>query len=179
MKYKSMKPRPIIGVIGSDGDLPAGVKKIAEKIGEDIGQNNCILICGGRGGVMEAVCRGSKNNGAAAITVGILPSSDKNTANSFIDIPLATGIGYARNALVASCSDAVIVINGRAGTLSEACLALNYKKPVIAVRGSGGVADVLEDELKRMGIKNIKSGVHSVDAKEAVTLAMELIRNAQ
>ena len=164
------KPRPMMGVIGSDGELPAGVRKIAEDIGRDIGKNNCILICGGRGGVMESACKGSKDIGG--ITVGILPLLDKNAANPFVDIPITTSIGYARNALIASCSDAIIVINGRIGTLSEVALALNYGKPVIAVRGSGGVADVIEDELRRM---DIEERVYSVEAERAVSLALELI----
>ena len=160
-----------IGVIGSDGEISGDVIKISEKIGRDIAKNNCLLVCGGKGGVMEAVCRGSKKMGGTVI--GILPSLDKRDANPYVDIPITTGMSHARNALVASCSDIVIVINGRIGTLSEIGLALSYGKPVIAVKNSGGIADTIEEEMKKVGIKE---RIYSTDVENAVSLALSLVK---
>ncbi|MBN2015201.1 MAG: TIGR00725 family protein [Candidatus Altiarchaeota archaeon] len=163
-----MKTR--IGVIGCDGDIPQNIQKISERIGGDIGRSGSLLICGGRGGVMEAACSGAKK--AGGITVGILPSSDKKDANPYVDVPITTGMGLARNALVVSCSDVIIAINGRSGTLSEIGLALSYRKPVIVVKGSGGLADSIEEKLNEMGIKE---KLHTAEADRAVQLALRLV----
>ena len=160
-----------IGVVGKDGKIDRDIVQTAEMIGRDIARRDCVLICGGKGGVMEAVCRGVKSENG--ITVGILPSLDKNDANPYVDITITTGMGYARNAIVVSCSDVIIVINGGIGTLSEVALALNYGKPVVAVKGSGGVADRIEEELIKMGITQ---EIHITDPKNAVSLALSLVR---
>lgn len=160
-----------VGVIGSDGKIPEDVADISEEIGRDIAEKNCVLICGGRGGVMEAVCRGCKKGNG--ITVGILPSLDKRDANPYVDIPLTTGMSHARNALVVSCSDVVLVINGRLGTLSEIGLALSYGKPVVAVKGSGGTAEVIWEDMKKMGIEK---KVHCTGVEDAVSLALNLVK---
>ncbi|OYT53846.1 MAG: TIGR00725 family protein [Candidatus Altiarchaeales archaeon ex4484_2] len=134
--------KPIIAVIGGETDVSEESLDMAEEIGSDIARNDCILVCGGRGGIMEAACRGAK--AAGGLTVGILPSLDKREANKFVDIPLSTGLGYARNSLVVSCADAVIALEGRVGTLSEIGMSLCNNRPVVVVKGSGGVSDFLE-----------------------------------
>ena len=164
-----MKPR--IGVIGCDGEISKKLREISERIGEGIAKNNSLLVCGGRGGVMEAVCRGAKR--ANGITIGILPSLNPEDANPHVDIPITTGMGQARNALVVSCSDVVIAIDGRIGTLSEIALALNYGKPVVIVKNTGGVADSIEKEIEKIGISQ---RVYSADADNAVRIALSLVR---
>ena len=163
-----MKQR--IGVIGSDGKITAHAEKISEIIGADIANSGSVLICGGRGGVMEAVAKAAKK--ADGTVVGILPTLDKKEANPFVDIAITNGFSHARNAFVAASSDAVIVINGRIGTLSEIGLALCYGRPVIAVKGSGGVADSVQEKLKEMGIAD---KVHEAGPEEAVQMALSLI----
>lgn len=164
-----MKTR--IGVIGSDGPITGHVYGICEKIGSDIALSGSVLICGGRGGVMEAVSRGAKSSGG--LVIGILPSYDRKEANQFVDVAITTGMSHARNALVVSSSDAVIAINGRPGTLSEISLALCMGKLVVAVSGSGGVADVISEELLRMGIIE---KVHCAKPEDAVKTALRLIK---
>ena len=159
-----------IGVIGSDANVSEDILGMSERIGRDVARRNCILVCCGRGGVMEAACRGARmENG---LSVGILPSLDRADANPYVDVALTTGMSYSRNALVVSSSDAVIAVNGRAGTLSEAGLALSYGKIVVAVKGSGGVAEYLSGELGRMGINK---RIHVASAEDAVDLALKLI----
>jgi len=135
--------RTLIAVVGSDVDdrnLSSATLAIAEQIGRGIAQRGGILVCGGRGGVMEAACRGAKEH--HGITVGLLPDS-KEEANVFIDIPIQTGLGMRRNFLVAYAADAVIAVGGRWGTLSEVSFAMIFHKPVVLVQGTGGCADEL------------------------------------
>ena len=153
-----------IAVVGSDSELSGNVKEIATGIGRDVAKEGCILVCGGRGGVMEAACKGAKDAGGT--TVGILPGLDKEDANSYIDIVITTGMGYARNSLVVSCADAVIAIAGRVGTLSEVALALNYGKPVVVVEGSGGISE---------SVDRVVEGIHRAKPEDAVKAALGLI----
>lgn len=160
-----MKKR--IAVIGSDGTLPENVSEMAYQIGRDIAKNKCVLICGGRGGVMEQACKGAKE--AGGITCGILPSNNHLEANEYVDVAITTGIGYIRNSFVVSSCDAVIALHGSIGTLSEIAMALNLDKPVYAVKGSGGITGkikkLLEDDIRG-------ATVTEVDAEKAVETAL-------
>lgn len=135
--------RPLVAVCGSDaGDtqLSSAALEVAEKVGWGIAQRGGVLVCGGRGGVMRAACKGAKE--AKGVTVGLLPES-KDEANEFVDLPLVTGLGKCRNFLVVSAADVVIAIGGRWGTLSEISFAMIFQKPVILVEGTGGCVDEL------------------------------------
>lgn len=164
-----MKQR--IGVIGGGGKLPPEIQTIAEKIGKDIADNNCILICGGKGGVMEAACRGAKSN--RGVTVGILPSLNAEDANAYVDVIINTGIGHARNALIVSTSDVLIAIDGEIGTLSEVSLAVNYGKEVVFVSNTGGIEKMLKDK----GFVDACRGktIHYADVENAVEIALDLL----
>jgi uncharacterized protein (TIGR00725 family) len=120
----------IIAVIGDSSCSPEEAK-LAESVGELLAQQGTTIVCGGLGGVMEAACRGSKSKGG--LTVGILPGQDPGTANPWVDIPIVTGIGEARNVSVVKSAQAVIVIGGRYGTLSEIAHALKSNIPVIGL----------------------------------------------
>jgi len=159
-----------IGVIGSDGSISREVKEIANRIGKDIAKAGAILVCGGRGGVMEAACRGAVEEGG--ITVGILPTYEKNKANPFVKIVIPSGMGYARNALVVAAADGVIAIEGSVGTLSEIALALNLGKPVIVIPSSGGVCATMP--LKFTKNKSIIE-VYKAEPEEAVELLLKIL----
>jgi len=103
----------------------------AYELGKLIAQQGWILICGGGSGIMEAACKGAKEEGG--LTVGILPSYDGAEANSYLDIKLPTGLGYARNVLVVRASDAIVAIDGKYGTLSEIAFAFNDTRPVVGI----------------------------------------------
>ncbi len=130
----------IISVIGGADSSPS-ILELAEKIGEEIAIRGLALACGGLGGVMESACKGAKKHGG--VTIGILPSDDKDSANQYVDYAIPTGLGYARNFLVAKAGDAVIAIDGSAGTLSEMAIAWFSDKPIIAITPSGGWAKKL------------------------------------
>lgn len=121
-----------IAVIGSSDDVSEEIYKLAYDIGKHIALSGNILICGGHGGVMEAAARGAiENNG---ITVGILHSYNKSTANPYIDIKIATGMNHGRNVIVAASADAVIAIDGGTGTLSEIAFAARLGIKIIGIK---------------------------------------------
>ena len=103
----------------------------AEQVGALLGKRGVVVVCGGRGGVMEAACRGAQK--AGGLTVGILPGSDPADGNSFLSLIFPTSLGHARNALVVQAGQVVIAIGGGYGTLSEIAFALSMKRPVIGI----------------------------------------------
>ncbi len=119
-----------LAVVGS-ARCDAETAALAEEVGREIARLGAVLICGGRGGVMEAACRGARSAGGT--TVGILPGTDRAEANPHVDIPIVTGLGEARNALVVRSADAVIAVRGGYGTLSEIALALKMGRPVVGL----------------------------------------------
>jgi uncharacterized protein (TIGR00725 family) len=125
-----LKDKFFISVIGAS-NCSAKESKLAEEVGRELARRGAIVICGGLNGVMEAVCRGAKSEGG--LTVGILPSNNRRDANPYVDIPIITGIGYARNSIVAKSGQAAIAIGGKYGTLSEIAYALQDKIPVIGL----------------------------------------------
>jgi uncharacterized protein (TIGR00725 family) len=120
----------LIGVIGG-AQCSAEEAELAEAVGRELAGRGATLVCGGLGGVMEAACRGAKSAGGT--TVGVLPGEDRNTANPYVDIPIVTGMGSARNVIVVRSSHAVIAVDGSYGTLSEIAFALNGRIPVIGL----------------------------------------------
>lgn len=120
----------IIGVIGA-ANASEEEKRTSEEVGVLIAKGDCFLLCGGMGGVMEAACRGAKSAGGT--TIGILPGPEASSANRFIDIPIVTGMGEARNVIVAKSSHSIIAIGGSFGTLSEISFALKSGIPVIGL----------------------------------------------
>ncbi|MFL5781943.1 MAG: TIGR00725 family protein [Thermoleophilaceae bacterium] len=120
-----------MAVCGSGGAAPAELSA-AEAVGRELAARGAVVVCGGRGGVMESACRGAKSAGGT--TLGILPGDDRSDANEFVDVAVATGLGEARNALVVRAADAVIAVGGEWGTLSEIALALRAGKRVVGLR---------------------------------------------
>jgi uncharacterized protein (TIGR00725 family) len=150
---------PYVAVIGS-GDATEEETALAVRVGAAVATSGAVLVCGGLGGVMEAACRGAQEAGGT--TVGILPGHDRASANNFVDIAIATGLGEMRNAVVVGCADAVVAVGGEYGTLSEIAFALRTGKPVVGI-GTW--------ELKRLGIA-VEGVRHAEDPEEAVRLAL-------
>ena len=125
-----MERKPRIGVLGP-GMAGAETLALAEEVGAEIARRGAVLVCGGLGGVMEAAARGAKR--ASGLTIGIIPGTSAQEANKFIDVPVVTGMGEARNALIVRSSNAVIAIAGSYGTLSEIALALKMGVTVVGL----------------------------------------------
>ena len=152
----------IIAVIG-DSSCPTEEAKLAEAVGEQLAARGATIVCGGLGGVMEAVCRGAKSKGG--LTIGVLPGESPNTANPWVSIPIATGVGYARNMAVVKSAQAVIAIGGNYGTLSEIAYALKGGIPVIGLNTWSLSRNGQEDA----SIIRVHSAVEAAD--KAVSLA--------
>ena len=125
--------KPVISVIGG-GSCNREEGAAAELVGKLLAEHGAIVLCGGLGGVMEAVAKGAKANGGT--TVGILPGADPAAANAYIDIPLATGLGEMRNFIIVRAAHALIAIGGGMGTLSELALAQRIGRPVVGLHDS-------------------------------------------
>ena len=121
----------IIGVIGGSS-CPPEIDALAQEVGREIARRGHTVICGGLGGVMEGACKGAKSAGGT--TVGILPAEDIRDANPYVDIPIATGMGYARNVIIVRTAAAIIAVDGEYGTLSEIAHALGFGVPVIGLK---------------------------------------------
>lgn len=115
------------------GGATAGAEslELARDIGAGLARAGAVLVCGGLGGVMEAAAGGARS--AGGLTVGILPGPDAGAANASITIPLPTGMGEARNALVVRAAEAVVAVGGGWGTLSEIALARKMGIEVVTV----------------------------------------------
>ncbi len=150
-----MEKKILISVIGGR-KVEKSLLKQAESVGRLLAKEDAILICGGLGGVMEAVSRGMKSEGG--LTIGILPQDHREKANPFVDIPIATGLGIGRNAIIARAADAVIAVGGEYGTLSEIAFALQMGKPVVGI-----------------STWNIKGVISAQDAEEAVNKVYEIL----
>jgi uncharacterized protein (TIGR00725 family) len=122
----------MISVIGGEACGPDALD-IAERVGREIAQSGATLVCGGRGGVMEAACRGARDAGGH--TIGIMPGrgDEDSPPNPHVEFPIFTGMGFARNVIVVLSADAVIAIDGSYGTLSELAFALINDVPVVGI----------------------------------------------
>ena len=153
----------VISVIG-ESLTSREVYASAERVGELLGENGITVACGALSGVMEAVCKGAKSRGGK--TVGILPGNDRYGGNDYLDIPIVTGIGYARNSVVAKTGEVVIAIGGWFGTLCEIAFALDAGTPVVGL----GTWDIYKD-----GKRPEKGIIEVQSAEEAVETAIRLM----
>jgi len=126
-----------IAVIGAS-HCSAEEAATAEAVGRELAKRGAVVICGGLGGVMEAVCRGAVAEGG--LTIGILPGDNPKEANRYVKIPIATGLGYARNIIIIKSARSAIAVGGSYGTLSEIAYAFNHGIPVIGL-GSWAISE--------------------------------------
>jgi uncharacterized protein (TIGR00725 family) len=145
--------------VGVIGPREATTQQLAAalEVGELLGDCRLTVICGGRGGVMQAVCEGVARVGG--LSIGLLPEADPAAANHFVGVPIATGIGEARNALIARAAFCLIAIGDSFGTLSEVALGRQFGKLVVGLEGAADLEGVR----------------HAADAREAVQMAAEAI----
>jgi uncharacterized protein (TIGR00725 family) len=144
--------KKVVSVIGGHDCTPE-VEQIAQKLGKKLAKVADYLVCGGLGGVMEAVCQGFKAGGG--VTIGIIPSYDKKTANKYVDIVVPTGLGFARNVLVVQAGDSVVALPGEYGTLSEIAYCRHFAKPIVSL-GSWEIPGVIQ-------VKTVEEAVSRVE----------------
>jgi len=160
-----LKNKVMVAVIGG-GQCSAEEAEMAEAVGRELAWRGAVLICGGLGGVMEAACRGATSEGG--LTIGILPSDDPADANPYVQIPIATGIGHARNVAIVKSAQAIIAIDGDYGTLTEIAFALKYGVPVIGLN----TWSLSRNKEENDSIIRASSAVEAVD--KALSLAKKL-----
>ena len=136
--------KTVIGVMGpGDGTSQQDLEQVYE-LGKLIAEQNWILLTGGRNtGVMNAASKGAQKSGG--ITVGILPSDNKDGMSEFVDIPICTGMGSARNNINVLSSNVVVACGTGAGTSSEIMLALKAQKPIILLNPSQNMVKLLDE----------------------------------
>lgn len=149
----------VMGVIGPR-EATADQQATAEAVGIALGNLGITVICGGRSGVMEAVCKGV--SGVGGLAIGLLPGSTPEEANGFVGIPLPTGLGEARNMIIAKSARVLIAVGGSYGTLSEVAYGLHFGKAVIGLSGAPDVE----------GLR------HAESVGEAIEMAMEALAAA-
>ncbi len=152
---------PYVAVIGATNATEWELDT-AERLGHLLAEAGCVLVCGGLGGVMNAVARGCEV--AGGVSIGILPGDDRVLASRHLTVAIATGFGEARNAIVARSADAVIAVGGEFGTLSEIALALKMGTPVIGV----GTWELGRDDLERDPIVRAESPEQALESLRRV-----------
>ena len=153
-----------VAVVG-DGQCAPKVAALAEEVGALLASRGCTVVCGGLGGVMEAACRGAKSSGG--MTIGILPGNSRSAASPFVDVPIVTGLGEARNVLVVKTAQAVIAVGGMYGTLSEIALALKLNIPVVGLH----TWELVRDKRLDPGIVAAETPADAVEAALALIVA--------
>jgi len=125
-----VKPSRYVAVCGASDPAP-GQRELAREVGRRLAEAEAVVLCGGLGGVMEAVSEGATEAGGTV--VGILPGGDRSDASRHLTVAIATGLGEARNAVLTTAADSVIAIGGGWGTLSEIGLAGKKDRPVVGL----------------------------------------------
>lgn len=166
--------KTLVGVIGAQ-QAPQKVLDIAEDVGREIVRSGFSLICGGLTGVMEAACRGAYSEAGpdSGHIIGILPGIKKAEANPYVDIAISTGMGYARNAIIACAADALIAVSGGSGTMSEIAIAWQYGKPIIVIENLPGISKELIG--KSLDNRRYDTIIGAKDASTALEIVRKLI----
>jgi uncharacterized protein (TIGR00725 family) len=127
-----VKGSPYVAVCGASDPDP-GQRELVREVGRRLAEAGAVVLCGGLTGVMDAVAEGAARAGGTV--VGILPGADRAAGSAHLTVAIATGLGEARNAVLAVAADAVIAIGGGWGTLSEIGLARRRDRPVVTLAG--------------------------------------------
>ncbi len=135
--------------------------RTAEAIAYALAGAGIALLCGGKGGVMEAAARGARK--ANGIVIGLLPEEDAKQANRYLTVALPTGLGITRNALIARASLCLIAVGGGLGTLSEIALGLQWGKPVFGIRGAPHVQGIEQFEEQSTLLLRVAQWLADVD----------------
>ena len=158
------KFKATVSVIGAS-EIDKDIEEKTVEIGRLLAKNNYIVACGGLTGVMEAICKGAKEEGG--LTIGIIPQQEKSMANKYVDIVIPCPFSQARNIVVVLTGDICLAISGKAGTLSEISFAWIYNKPIVALSSVQGwsskVANQKIDDRRNDMIYGVKTPEEAID----------------
>lgn len=162
-KFEKMKK---IGIIGPNEKMCSDeLFKFGVELGSRIATKDRVIICGGYGGFMEAVCKGVKESNGSfdGQTIGILPDDNSGMVNPYVDISIPTGMGVARNIIIINSSDVIIAAGGGAGTLSEIAFAWQKGKRVLCITTFNGWSRELADKNLDSRASELLIGVNSIE----------------
>ncbi|GIV33083.1 MAG: hypothetical protein KatS3mg031_0618 [Chitinophagales bacterium] len=140
----------LISVIGPNREsCTPDIYQLGMQLGEALADAGYVIVCGGLGGLMEAVCKGARQSAHYRVgcTIGIIPTLHCSDANPYCDIVIPTGLGIARNLLVVNTGHVVVAVGGGAGTLSEIAFAWQLGKPIVCYTGMGGWSEHLAGQV--------------------------------
>lgn len=162
----------VVSVIGASSINDQVWDKTVE-LGRVLAKNGYAVACGGLMGVMQAVCKGVKEEGG--LTIGIIPSKNKQVANEYVDIAIPVPFSQARNIVVVLSGDAVVAVSGKAGTLTEIALAWIYQKPIIALTGVGGWSSEMAG--KQVDDRRTDKILEAKTPQDVISLLNEVMKN--
>lgn len=164
------KKRQILVIGNNENGCTPELEKIAYGVGSEVAKSGAVLITGGLGGVMKAASHGAHDSGG--LVVGIIPQDNSSYANEYCDIVIPSGLGLSRDFLNALSADGVIIVGGGSGTLSETCAAYMHKKPIAALKNSGGIASKYADQyldhrqnVKIVGVSTPQEAVNYIQSQ--------------
>jgi len=163
--------KAVISVIGAS-EIDKEIEDITIEIGRLIAKNHYAVACGGLSGVMEAICKGAKEEGG--FTIGIIPHTEKRLANKYVDIVIPCPFSQARNIVVILTGDICLAISGKAGTLSEICFAWIYDKPIVALSSVKGWSSKIANQKLDNRRNDMIHGVNT--PLEAINKINELLK---
>jgi hypothetical protein len=172
-----------IGIIGYAGldeypekvEINKAVYEKAYQLGKALAENNCIVVTGGKSGVMEAANKGCREGGG--ISVGVVTGDKRFTANKYVDVEVVSGMYNCGEemCLITMC-DAVIVLGGGAGTLQEITIAYRKAKPIFILEGLGGWGGELE-KIKYLDQRKSVKNVFCKSVEEIISRISSLNKN--
>lgn len=172
MNYNFKKDfKAVVSVIGAS-EINKEIEDKTIEIGRLLANNNYAVACGGLSGVMEAICKGAKEEGG--FTIGIIPSTEKSMANKYVDVIIPCPFSQARNIVVVLTGDICLAISGKAGTLSEICFAWIYNKPIVALSSVEGWSSNIANQRLDDRRSDVVYGVNT--PLEAIAKINELIK---
>ena len=157
-----------VAIIGQGFLDDDSIYNLTVEIGRELAKNNLILICGGKGGAMEAACKGVYEK--KGLSIGILPSIDPNEANKFVKVKIPTNLGEDRNYIIIQSAEIVICIAGRSGTRMEAKYTIEMGKPLITIPKTGGVSK----EFSNLEKKNVYVASNSKDVISIIKKVLKI-----
>ena len=166
-----------VAVIGSGDEISDSLVADIEAFGKFCAENNYIVICGGKGGVMRAISKGVRESGGTVVC--ILPEDKAYYANEYCSVVIPTGMGLARNVLVINAADIIIAFAGSFGTLSEMAIAIQKQKPIIFTKWTGGFSQSFGEAISEIDINDIEEGKVNLFSVDNIEQLKELVKKLE
>ena len=163
-----------VAVIGSGEEISDDLAADIEAFGKFCAENDYIVVCGGKGGVMKAISKGVSENGGTVVC--ILPEDNTNCANEYCSIIIPTGMGLARNVLIVNAADIIVAFAGAFGTLSEIAIAIQKQKPIIFAKWTGGFSQDFGETVNKIGINDIEGGKVNLISVDNIEQLREVVK---